>query len=121
MNSILPSVPAVSPRDNPIRAARGAAAARQFESDLIGSLLQSLEKSFAGLPGESTLSGVDNYDFLGTQALAEGIAAHGGFGIASLVQRFLAQHEGKEGERDGSLGQPHQGSKVIRSVADRTR
>ncbi len=73
---------------------RGAKAAREFEASLIGSLLESMEKTFATLPGEDTLPGADNYNYLGTQALAEGIAARGGFGIAAMITRHLPAHEG---------------------------
>jgi Rod binding domain-containing protein len=74
---------------------RGAKAAREFEANLIGSLLESMEKTFANLPGESTLPGTDNYNYMGTQALAEGLAARGGFGIAAMISRHLPPHEGK--------------------------
>ena len=49
---------------------KGAKAAREFEAQLIGSLLASYEKTFATLPGESNMAGSDNYNYLGTQALA---------------------------------------------------
>ncbi len=74
---------------------RGAKAAREFESNLIGSLLESMEKTFATLPGESTSAGADDYNYLGTQALAQGLAERGGFGIAAMITRHLPQHEGK--------------------------
>jgi Rod binding domain-containing protein len=73
----------------PTNAARGAKAAREFETTLIASLLQSLETTFAGLPGEGSLPGSDNYNFLGTQAFAQGIVEHGGFGIAEMISRHL--------------------------------
>jgi hypothetical protein len=75
--------------------ARGAKAAREFEANLIASLLQSLETTFAALPGEGSLPGTDNYNYLGTHAWAEGIAEHGGFGIAALLSRHFSAHEGK--------------------------
>jgi len=74
---------------------RGAKAAREFEASLIASLLESMEKTFATLPGEDDLAGGDDYNYLGNQALAEGIAAHGGFGIAGFISRYLPAHEGK--------------------------
>ncbi|MGP0020486.1 MAG: rod-binding protein [Candidatus Sulfotelmatobacter sp.] len=74
---------------------RGAKAARDFEANLIGSLLESMEKTFANLPGESTLPGTDDYNYMGTQALAQGLADRGGFGIAAMISRHLPQHEGK--------------------------
>jgi len=76
-------------------AARSAKAAREFEAQLIGSLLESLEKTFAAVPGESSLPGADDYNYLGTQALAEALAARGGFGIAEMICRHLPAHEGK--------------------------
>jgi len=74
---------------------RGAKAAREFEAHLIGSLLESLEKTFAAVPAESSLPGADDYNYLGTQALAEALAARGGFGIAKMICRHLPAHEGK--------------------------
>jgi hypothetical protein len=68
----------------PTNAARGAKAAREFETTLIASLLQSLETTFAGLPGEGSLPGSDNYNFLGTQAFAQGIVEHG-----EMISRHL--------------------------------
>lgn len=79
----------------PAVALRGAKAAREFEASLIRSLLESLEKTFATLPGEDALTGADDYNYLGTQALASGLAARGGFGIADLIIRHLPAHEGK--------------------------
>jgi len=79
---------------------RGIKAARDFEANLIASLMESLEKTFATLPGEDTLPGTDDYNYLGTQALAKGIAARGGFGIAAMIARHLPpeQHESKDQE-----------------------
>ncbi len=68
---------------------RGAKAAREFEAQLIGSVLESMEKTFAALPGEDSLPGSDDYNYLGTHALAETLAAHGGFGLAALIVRHL--------------------------------
>jgi len=74
---------------------RGAKAAQEFEAHLIGSLLESLEKTFATLPGESAMPGAGDYNYLGTQALAEALAGRGGFGIAAMISRHLPAHEGK--------------------------
>lgn len=74
---------------------RGVRAAREFEANLVAELLSSLEKAFAGLPGDSGIAGADDYNYLGAHALAEGIAARGGFGIASMISRQLEQHESK--------------------------
>ncbi len=102
MNSIPPTSPrgrtfapcSATPRLGLAARARGKAA-RDFEANLIGSLLESMEKTFATLPGESTLPGTDDYNYLGTQALAQGLADRGGFGIAAMISRHLPEHEGK--------------------------
>jgi Rod binding domain-containing protein len=97
MNSIASS-PAmtVSPElATPVALGRGARAAREFEAHLIGSLLESLEKTFAAVPGENPIAGADDYNYLGTQALAQALAERGGFGIAAMISRYLAAHESK--------------------------
>lgn len=68
---------------------KGAKAAREFEAQLIGSVLESLEKTFASVPGQDAMAGEDDYNYLGTQALASAIAAGGGFGIAKLIAGHL--------------------------------
>ncbi len=96
MQSVSATLATVSPTlATPSPSLRGAHAARDFEASLIGSLLESMEKTFATLPGEDTLPGADNYNYMGTQALAQTIAARGGFGIAALIVRHLPEHEGK--------------------------
>lgn len=72
---------------------RGEKAAREFEAQLIGTVLESLEKTFATLPGEDTMAGQDDYNYLGSEALATGLAAAGGFGIARMITEHLpAEH-----------------------------
>jgi Rod binding domain-containing protein len=68
---------------------KGAKAAREFEAQLIGSVLESLEKTFASVPGGDGMAGEDNYNYMGTQALAQAIAAGGGFGIAKMISEHL--------------------------------
>jgi Rod binding domain-containing protein len=68
---------------------RGAKAAREFEAHLIGSLLESLEKTFASVPGEDGLPGADDYNYIGTQALAQALTERGGFGLAALITQHL--------------------------------
>jgi Rod binding domain-containing protein len=95
--SVATSAATLSPElATPLSLGRGAKAAREFEAHLIGSLLESMEKTFASLPGEDAMPGADNYNYLGTQALAEALAARGGFGIAAMITRHLPAHEGKE-------------------------
>jgi Rod binding domain-containing protein len=68
---------------------KGPKAAREFEAQLIGTVLQSLEKTFAAIPGQDAMAGEDDYNYLGTQALASAVAAGGGFGIARLITQHL--------------------------------
>jgi Rod binding domain-containing protein len=68
---------------------KGPKAAREFEAELIGTVLESLEKTFAALPGQDEIAGQDDFNYLGTQALASAIAAGGGFGIAKLITEHL--------------------------------
>jgi len=68
---------------------KGPKAAREFEAQLIGTLLESLEKTFATVPGQPAMAGEDNYNYMGTQALASALAAGGGFGIARMISPHL--------------------------------
>ena len=68
---------------------KGSKAAREFEAQLIGTVLESLEKTFATVPGQDAMAGEDNYNYLGTQAFASAIAAGGGFGIAKMISEHL--------------------------------
>jgi len=68
---------------------RTAKAAREFEAQLIGTVLESMEKTFAALPGQDAIAGEDDYNYLGTQALASTVAGAGGFGIARLICQHL--------------------------------
>jgi Rod binding domain-containing protein len=86
---------------------KGAKAAREFEAQLIGSVLESLEKTFASVPGEDTMAGADNYNYMGTQALASVMAAGGGFGIAKLI----SEHFG--GTKATSVGAAASGLKPV--------
>jgi Rod binding domain-containing protein len=72
---------------------KGQKAARDFEAQLIGTVLESLEKTFAAVPGHNAMAGEDNYNYLGSQALASALAAGGGFGIARMISQHL--HEGR--------------------------
>jgi Rod binding domain-containing protein len=62
-------------------------AARDFEGILLGSLLDSLQKTFSGTTDEDGPPGSSSYGLMGIQALAAAIAARGGIGIAQLILR----------------------------------
>lgn|SRR5580658_2112758 len=100
-SSFQASLASISPLLAPPNApsGRGLKAAREFEAQLIGSLLDSMEKTFATLPGEDSSAESDNYSFLSTHALSQAIAERGGFGIAALIAPHLteapAKHEGR--------------------------
>jgi Rod binding domain-containing protein len=72
---------------------RAAKAAREFESFLVGSLLDSLEKTFATVPGDTDTPGQDEYSYLGRQALASAVTAAGGLGIAKMIEKHLGAGE----------------------------
>jgi Rod binding domain-containing protein len=77
-------------------------AAQDFEAVLLGSLLRSLEETFSAAPGDAKPAGDDDYHYLGTQALAGGLAASGGFGIATMIIRNLLKNKGAEGQGSSS-------------------
>ncbi|MGA3349526.1 MAG: hypothetical protein ABSC33_10930 [Candidatus Sulfotelmatobacter sp.] len=91
--SSFPSAGSWLPSANPVLG-KGEKAARDFEAQLIGSVLESLEKTFAALPGQDAIAGEDDYNYMGTQALAGAIAADGGFGIAHMITQSFRAHEG---------------------------
>jgi hypothetical protein len=68
---------------------KGQKAAREFEAQLIGTVLQALEKTLASVPGQDPIAGEDDYNYLGTQALATAVAGGGGFGIARMIGEHL--------------------------------
>lgn len=69
-------------------ALKDAKAARDFEALLLTPVLDSLQKTFAGSSEDAT-PGAGDYRRMGTQALAEALAARGGIGIAQLILRHL--------------------------------
>jgi Rod binding domain-containing protein len=66
-----------------------AKAARDFEAILLRSLLEPLQKSFSTVAGESSQAGQDEYQYLGTEALASALAFSGGLGIADMITKQL--------------------------------
>src|SRR5271157_2919129 len=63
-------------------------AARDFEAVLLTPVLDSLEKTFSGSEDSKT-PGASDYRLMGTQALAQAMAARGGIGIARLILRHM--------------------------------
>jgi Rod binding domain-containing protein len=92
MNPVSPQI-LTSPADLSLAVpptGRGAKAAREFEAQLIASLLESLEKTFAAVPGAESIPGADDYNYLGIRSLSTALAETGGFGIANMISRSLA-------------------------------
>jgi Rod binding domain-containing protein len=68
--------------------------AQQFEALLLNTLLRPLEGALAGLPGTTNQPGSDAYSSLGTEALASGLVAKGGLGIAQMiVAKVMKNHQ----------------------------
>jgi len=63
-------------------------AAHEFESILLQSLMEKMNKSFLGT-AESQDPAHDTVSSLGTQAIATALSARGGIGIASMILRQL--------------------------------
>jgi Rod binding domain-containing protein len=68
--------------------AKNEKAARDFEAMLLTPVLDALQKTFSGAQDSST-PGASDYRLMGTQALAQSIAARGGIGIGQLILRHL--------------------------------
>jgi Rod binding domain-containing protein len=72
----------------PAAYAKGAKAARDFESILLTSAFDGLEKAFR-LESDDSTPGASDYRLMATRALAEAVSANGGIGIAQLILRHL--------------------------------
>ena len=72
-------------------------AARDFESVLLTSLFDSLQKSFA-FDAQDESAGASDYRLMGTQALAKAVADAGGIGIGRLILRHLQAPKGPHGD-----------------------
>jgi len=92
--TLSPALSPISTNSAPI--GKGEKAAHDFESLLLTSLFDSLEKTFAW-GHEDTTPGAGNYRLLGTRALAEAVAAGGGIGIARLIVSHLPQSHVSQG------------------------
>jgi Rod binding domain-containing protein len=89
-------------------------AAREFEAVLLNTVLGALEKSFSSLPGKDPDASADNYQSLGMQALATGLAARGGVGIAKMITHSLLRTEGH------GVGGPAVPPKALLPYADKS-
>ncbi|MGH9499688.1 MAG: rod-binding protein [Terriglobales bacterium] len=80
-----------------------AKAARDFEAVLLNTLLGPLEKTFSSLPGKETDAVSDDYQSMGMQALASGLAANGGVGIAAMIVKSLSKRDSSAAAHEKSL------------------
>jgi len=72
--------------------AKIAKGAQQFEAMLLSTWLQQAEQSFATVPGaedDEDAAGREQMMSLGTQSLAESLAASGGIGIAKMIAKAM--------------------------------
>ncbi len=101
----------------PVLAANSAAApspklvkaAHEFESILLQSWMEKMNKSFLGTE-ESQDPAHDTVSSLGTQAIATALSARGGIGIASMILRQLqrqAQSAPDKQDKDGEQPPPN--------------
>ncbi len=67
--------------------------AQEFEASLLAAWWKEMQSSFAGLSDEEHGPEFETMNDLGAQALASGLAARGGIGIASLLVRNLLPRE----------------------------
>jgi len=94
MSSLAPVFQVPSPSPGRTTSPKLAAAARQFEALLLETLLGPLERSFSAVPGGSNQAESETYQSMGVQALATGLAATGGLGIASMIVRNYMKNQG---------------------------
>jgi Rod binding domain-containing protein len=73
-------------------------AAQDFESVLMGELLRSLQKTLSAVPGNNAGAGDEDYQYLGTEALASALAARGGLGLGRMIARNLVRNQPGTGE-----------------------
>jgi Rod binding domain-containing protein len=78
---------------NPLRAGKAGKAALEFESVLLGSLLESMEQSVSSLGAEESESGSENLKGFSVQALGSALAKTGGIGIARMLLPYLQRQE----------------------------
>lgn len=69
--------------------AKNEKAARDFEAVLLTPVFDALQKTFAGDAEDDKTTGASDFRQMGSQALAQAIAARGGIGIAKMILRHL--------------------------------
>lgn len=90
--SRLPAASEDSRNNSPERVSK---AACDFEAILLRSLLEPLQKSFSKIAGDADAAGQEDYQYMGTEALASAIASNGGLGIAKMITTQLMRASSK--------------------------
>ena len=80
-----------------LKSGKAEKAAREFESTLLASLFDSLQKSFS-FDADDQTPGVADYRLMATRALAEAVSEGGGIGIARMVLSHLQAPSGQAAE-----------------------
>jgi Rod binding domain-containing protein len=70
-------------------------AARDFETILLRSLLEPMQKSFSKICNVGDQAGQEDYQYMGSEALASALAASGGLGISQLITKQLTRAQQK--------------------------
>jgi Rod binding domain-containing protein len=70
-------------------------AARDFETILLRSLLEPMQKSFSKICSDGDQAGQGDYQYMGSEALASALAASGGLGISQLITQQLTRAQQK--------------------------
>jgi hypothetical protein len=115
------TIPPAAAMPGQLSLSKGEHAAREFEAELLGSLLESLEKTFVHISGQDTLTGADDYNYIGSHALATELAARGGFGIGGMINAYFDRTKVTTDDRQADTLGPGVSSKVPATPADRTR
>lgn len=80
-----------------LKSGKAEKAAREFESTLLASLFDSLQKSFS-FDADDQTPGAADYRLMATRALAEAVSEGGGIGIARMVLSHLQAPSGQAAE-----------------------
>ena len=70
-------------------------AAGDIETILLRSLLEPMQKSFSKICGDGEQEGQEDYQYMGSEALASALAASGGLGISQLIAKQLTRVQQK--------------------------
>jgi len=92
-------------------------AAQDFAAILLGEMLTSLQKTFAGVPGGEVNPAADNYAYMGVQALAHELAGSGGLGLTDMISKQMAALSRAE-NAGGTKGTIAEVTKVSEEQAD---